>query len=110
MTLHASRLELTREGARGSGTIEWRNAGSALTSVAPLGAYELRVTCAGAALEADLRTLSGPVELEGRGGWAPGGTGAFAAIARVTQRESELAPFLRMIGVERGDGKFELNL
>jgi general secretion pathway protein N len=108
--LRVSRLAMTREGTTGDATIEWTNAGSALTKVAPLGAYEMRVTHTGTALEATLRTLKGPLELEGRGGWIAGGQPGFAAVARVTARESELKPLLGLIGVPRGDGTFELAL
>ena len=110
VSLRISRLALTREGASGEATVEWTNAGSALTKVAPLGAYEMRVAHTGAALEATLRTLRGPLELEGRGGWMPGREATFAAVARVTTRESELKPLLGLIGVPRGDGTFELKL
>jgi general secretion pathway protein N len=108
--LRISRLAITRAGASGNATIRWTNAGSALTRVAPLGAYEMRVAHTGTAFEATLRTLNGPLELEGRGGWSSGAQPAFAAIARVTSREQELAPLLRLIGVEKSDGNFELKL
>jgi general secretion pathway protein N len=108
--LRVSRLTLAREGLSFDATVEWMNAGSALTRVAPLGAYEMRVAHSGTALEATLRTLRGPLELEGRGGWLPRGQPAFAAVARVTARESELRPLLGLIAVPRGDGTFELTL
>lgn len=108
--LRVSRLALTSEGASGDAMVEWSNAGSGLTKVAPLGAYQVRVVHTGSALEATLRTVRGPLELEGRGGWMPGGKPAFAALARATAHESELKPLLGLIGVPRGDGSFELKL
>jgi general secretion pathway protein N len=108
--LRVSRLALTSEGTSAEATVEWSDAGSALTRVAPLGEYRMHVVHTRAALEATLRTVRGPLELEGRGGWTPGGKPAFAAIARATAHERELRPLLGLIGVPRGDGGFELKL
>jgi general secretion pathway protein N len=110
LLLRVSRLAITRDGASFDATVEWANAGSALTKVAPLGAYAMRVAHTGSTLEATLRTLQGPLQLEGRGGWMAGGQPGFAAVARVTSRDSELKPLLGLIGVPRGDGTFELAL
>src|SRR6267378_2468512 len=53
-----------RHGAR---QIDWRDARSALSTVAPLGSYRLRITGAGAPPTMELVTLSGPLQMQGKG-------------------------------------------
>ena len=96
---------------QGGATLQWRGAGSALTPVAPLGDYELRLDGSGTAVRASLRTLVGPLRLEGSGSWTPGASPAFLGTARVAPEfRVQLEPLLRLIAVERGDGSFELQL
>ena len=65
----------------------------------------------GATVQASLRTLQGPLQLDGRGSWASGRNPEFQGNARVPpQHMQQLAPLLRMIAVERGDGRFDLIL
>jgi general secretion pathway protein N len=47
----------------------WRDAGSALAPVAPLGDYRLRVASTGQGLTLDLATEKGVLEFTGQGGW-----------------------------------------
>jgi hypothetical protein len=62
-------------------------------------------------VHAYLRTIEGPLQLEGKGSWTQGERPAFLAMARVPpQHQQELAPLLRLIAVERGEGRFELQL
>ena len=109
--LHVASLSIGRSGTQGNATLQWRAAGSALTSISPLGDYELRLESEGAAVHARLRTLQGPILLDGKGSWANGDRPAFVAIARIPpQHRRQLAPLLRLIAIERGEGSFELQL
>jgi general secretion pathway protein N len=109
--LHVARLALRRDAIEGSATLQWRGAGSAFTRVSPLGDYELRFEGEGATVRATLRTLQGPLQLDGQGSWASGGKPAFLGTARIApEQRQQLAPLMRMIAVERGDGSFELRL
>lgn len=112
LTLRVARLSIAdRGGVQGGATLQWRGAGSALTPVAPLGDYELRLEGSGTAVRASLRTLAGPLRLEGSGSWTPGANPAFLGTARVApEYRMQLEPLLRLIAVERGDGSFELQL
>ena len=106
-----SRLSLARGAVEGSGTLQWRGAGSALAPVSPLGDYELRFKGDGAAARASLRTLRGPLQVDGQGTWAGGRNLTFRGTARVPpQHRQKLAPLLRLIAIERGDGVFALQL
>lgn len=109
--LQVSNLSIGRSATRGGATLQWRAAGSALTPVSPLGDYELRLVWEGTAVRATLHTLQGPLWLDGKGSWTRGDSPAFLAIARIPpQHQQQLAPLLRLIAVERGDGSFELQL
>jgi general secretion pathway protein N len=111
MQLRVSSLSIGRSATRGSAMLQWHAAGSALSPVSPLGDYELRIEGDGPAVRATLHTLKGPLRLDGKGSWTYGDSPAFAAIARVPpQHRQQLAPLLRLIAVERGDGSFELTL
>jgi len=112
LSLRVARLSIAkREGVQGTATLQWRAASSALTPVAPLGDYDLRLEGNGSAVRASLRTLAGPLRLEGSGSWTPGGNPAFLVVARVAPEYREpLEPLLRLIAVERGDESFELQL
>lgn len=107
--LHVENLSVRRSGMQGNGTLQWLAAGSALTTVSPLGNYELRLKDEGTVVQASLRTLQGPLQLDGKGSWAKSGNPLFLATARVPpQHQQQLAPLLRLIAVERGEGSFEL--
>ena len=102
-------LSLERGRMDGEVTLQWHAAGSALTPISPLGEYELRLKAAGAAVHATLRTLEGPLQLDGEGDWSGRGPPRFLATASVPEAQQEqLAPLLRLIAVERGAGSFEV--
>lgn len=111
MLVHVANFSVGRSGIRGNATLQWRAAGSALSPVSPLGDYELRLEGEGPAVRATLHTLQGPLQLDGKGSWTHGDSPAFLAMARVPpQHQQQLAPLLRLIAVERGEGRFELQL
>ena len=111
VNLQISNLSIGRSATQGSATLQWRNAGSALSPVSPLGEYELRLAGDGPAVRVTLATLQGPLQLDGQGSWGNGRQSVFLATAQMPpQFQQRLAPFLRLIAVERGDGSFELRL
>ncbi len=111
MLLHIARLAFGRGSVQGNATLQWRGAGSAFTRISPLGDYELRLEGDGAAVRASLRTLQGPLQLDGQGSWASGRNPVFQGNARVPpQQLQQLAPLLRMFANDRGEGRFELLL
>ncbi len=103
LLLHVRQLSAGRSGMRANATVQWRNASSALTRVSPLGDYELRIEDLGSALQGSLRTLKGPLQLDGQGSWANGANPAFVATARISEQYGEqLEPLLQLIAVRRG--------
>lgn len=111
IALHVASLSIDGRQVRGKGKLQWRDAGSTFTPVAPLGNYELNFDGDGATARVVLRTLQGPLQLDGAGSWAIGAPPDFLAVAQVAPQQFEqLAPLLRLIAVERGAGRFELRL
>ena len=104
-------LSIARNSVMGNATLQWHAAGSALTPVSPLGDYELRMDGEGRTVNANLRTIEGPLRLDGKGSWTHGARPVFLGMASVPpQHQQQLAPLLRLIAVERGAGSFELRL
>lgn len=111
LLLHVANLSLERKQMHGNVTLQWRDAGSALTPISPLGDYELSLDGEGATVHVSLRTLQGPLQLDGKGSWVNGDNLDFIPIARVApQHQQQLGPLLRLIAVERSAGSFELQI
>ena len=111
--LHVRIPTLTYRGdiLSGHGIVDWLSAGSALTPVAPLGDYQLNFVGATEGLHASLRTISGPLRLEGGASRTDDQPMVLFATARVdAQHEEQLAPFLRLIAIQRSPGIYELQL
>ena len=109
LAFHIARFSRAGDTVSTDAAVTWKDAGSALTPIAPLGTYELRVQGTAGLLKATLRTDSGPLRLDGGGSWRGDGTATFSATARVdAEHRAQLAPLLRLIAVERGNGDFVL--
>ena len=109
VNLRITNLVIRSNTMQGSATLEWRAAGSALAPVSPLGDYILRLESAGSETRAILETINGPLQLRGHGTWTYGHAPAFIATAHIPPDfREQLAPFLRLIAVERSDESFEL--
>jgi general secretion pathway protein N len=94
----------------GDARLQWLGAGSAFAPIAPLGAYEVRFKATGPALHAALRTLEGPLQLEGKGTWSGADAPSFQATVRVPlEQQEQLSPLLRLVAVEKSAGSFELS-
>jgi general secretion pathway protein N len=111
LVVHIADLMIVAGDIQANATVVWRGASSAHTKVSPLGDYELRFEHSGTVRTAVLRTLDGPLQLDGTGSWTQGTRPAFKATARVSpQNREQLEPLLRMITVERGAGNYEFQL
>lgn len=109
LRLRVTKIALAAGDTQGSAALQWHQAGSTLSSLSPFGDYELRLKGEGATVSATLHTLTGPLQLEGEGSSANGRQATFRVAASMPPSMQErLAPFLRLIAVERGDGSFEL--
>ena len=59
--------EIRGTSLRGEVQLDWRDAQSALSTVVPLGTYRLTVRGSGGVSAVDLRTLAGPLQMQGKG-------------------------------------------
>ena len=85
-------------------SVELRDAASAMTPVRPLGSYRIDVTGTGQDVSLGLRTLSGPLKLEGSGQWERRAGLRFTASASAEGAEkSRLQSLLALIGRREGD-------
>jgi len=109
--IHILKLSITGNQKQGTANLQWHHAGSTLTPVSPLGDYELYIEAAGSATHSTLRTIQGPLQLDGKGTWDDGQPSGFLATAHIEAAfQQQLAPFLRLIAVEHTDGSFALQL
>ena len=59
--------EIRGTSLKGEVQVDWRDAQSALSTVVPLGTYRLTVRGTGGVPAIDLRTLAGPLQMQGKG-------------------------------------------
>jgi general secretion pathway protein N len=93
-----------RDGALAGGLqIEWREAQSALSPVAPLGSYRLQIAGAGDTARVQLDTLRGPLRLQGSG-TVKGGRISFKGVASADpQMRPALIGLISVLGRRVGD-------
>jgi len=87
----------------GNFQIDWREAQSALSTVAPLGSYRLQVTGAGDTARLQLDTLRGPLRLQGSG-TVKGGRVSFKGLASADpDMRPALIGLISVLGPRVGD-------
>ena len=99
--------DFTYAGAASAGkaNITWRQAALALSAVKPLGEYSLAVDANDAGLNYQLATVSGALQLEGKGRWAANGAPTFLGSARAQPNyAAQLADLLRLLGTPDSGG------
>ncbi|WP_176256858.1 type II secretion system protein N [Derxia lacustris] len=86
--------------------LEWRDARSAVSAVAPLGSYRLDARPDGnGGFALALVTLQGPLSLNGNGRWQPNGRFGFTGRASAAaDRSAQLQPLMNLLGPSSNDG------
>ena len=98
-----SDVELKGGALAGTVQVEWREAQSALSTVAPLGSYRLQITGGGDAARVQLDTLRGPLRLQGSG-TVKGGRVSFKGIASADPAmRAALIGLISVLGRRVGD-------
>lgn len=111
LSLNLAEVVLNGNQSTGRGRIEWRNVASAMTAVAPLGHYQIDIVGELMTRKVAVRTLEGPLQINGEGEWPAGTPPVFRGNARVPpELQQQLAPMLRLIAAEKGPGDFELRI
>ncbi len=110
--LSTDSLFLSPQGTQGQASVDWLQAGSALTEVYPLGDYRILLQGEGQKLRLQLSTLSGKLVLSGQGNMEPGKGLSFNGTARAAPGEKleSLTELLRHIGPETIPGVYALGL
>jgi general secretion pathway protein N len=105
-------LVLDAGGMNGQITVDWLRAASGLSEIRPLGDYRIMLQGNGAAVDAQLSTLSGKLQLAGKGGFDATSGMRFTGTAQAadSSAESELNELLHHIGPEIRPGVFTLAL
>lgn len=98
-----SDLEIKNGTLAGGLQIEWREAQSALSPVAPLGSYRLQIAGAGETARVQLDTLRGPLRLQGSG-TVKGGRISFKGVASADpEMRPALIGLISVLGRRVGD-------
>lgn len=105
LRIQSEQVSFSGRGIEGAAKVEWQQAGSALSSVDPLGNYHLALNGAGDRIEIGLATTSGKLLLEGQGSWAAARGLEFRGSAQSSPGNHEaLAELLRNLGPEASAG------
>lgn len=111
LALQASDVRLEQDRATGKARVMWLFAGSELSSVRPLGSYQLDVEGQDGGLGLRLTTMAGVLNLTGSGRVQAGRDPDFRIMAvPIEAKRQELAPMLRMLGREVSPGAYQLTL
>ncbi|MDP3516455.1 MAG: type II secretion system protein N [Pseudohongiella sp.] len=113
LNLNSKRLRFTRDNTEGEFMLRWQHASSTLAPVSPLGSFQLQLVGEAGQLQfsALLATLQGPLQLEGAGTISANQQSAMQVTATLPESHyAELAPFMRLIGVETAGNRFVLDL
>jgi general secretion pathway protein N len=96
-------VELKGGALAGDLQIDWREAQSALSTVAPLGSYRLQVTGAGDTARLQLDTLRGPLHLQGSGTVKAGRVSFKGRASADPDMRPALIGLIGVLGVRVGD-------
>jgi len=113
LNLSSESVNFTRTTTVGNVVLRWQNASSSLAPVAPLGSYHLHLVGNPAPLQFNgvLTTLRGPVQLDGSSTLGITQRTPMQLIALLPDSEyAELAPFLRLIGIESAGKRFLIEI
>ncbi|TNC96044.1 MAG: proteinral secretion pathway protein N [Gallionellaceae bacterium] len=107
LVLTTEHFQITSNSNSGTVTVDWRQATSGLTDIAPLGDYRILLQGAGADLKVSLTTLTGKLQLAGNGQMQVGHALTFNGTAQAAPAQKEaLSDLLHHIGPELSPGIF----
>jgi len=111
MSVQVNDVRLDDGQATGKGSVLWASASSELSSVRPLGIYQLELDGQGGGLDFRLTTLGGALNLAGSGRMQPGKKPVYRITAvPIEAKRQELVPLLRMLGREVSPGTYQLTI
>jgi len=111
LQIECNSLVFSKHGMEGTALVDWRQASSALSSVAPLGDYHLELIGTGERIHIALTTNSGMLFLEGDGNWlASRGLEFHGKAHAASANNTNLADLLSHLGPEISPGVHDFNL
>lgn len=111
LQMQSEKIVFSGRGVDGSATVDWQQAGSALSSVDPLGNYRLALNGTGERIQIGLSTISGKLLLEGQGNWSVARGLEFRGRAQASpENRDALAELLRNLGPEESPGVHGFNI
>lgn len=111
LQVQAGHLVFTKQGIDGTATVEWRQAGSALSGINPLGDYHLALSGAGGQINIGLTTTSGILLLNGQGVWSAAHGLEFHGKAQASSGNYDnLTELLHHLGPEESQGVHGFNI
>ena len=110
LQIESSSLVFSKRGVEGTALVDWRQASSALSSVAPLGDYHVALDGTGERIHIVLTTNSGMLFLEGDGNWLASRGLEFHGKAHASTGNNSLAELLSHLGPEISPGVHDFNL
>jgi len=111
LLLTTDRFTIAQQNITGAVTLDWKQATSGLTDIAPLGDYRIALQGSGAVLSVKLTTQTGKLKLDGSGQMQPGSALTFNGTAQAASEQKEaLSELLHHIGPELSPGVFSFAL
>ena len=111
LKLQSERFVFSKKGMEGAAIVDWQQASSALSSIAPLGNYRLILVGIGDTMRINLTTTTGILMLEGEGNWlASHGLEFHGKAHAATGNNGNLAELLNHLGPESAPGVHSFNL
>lgn len=111
LKIHSDRLEFSNRQLDGKATVHWSQAGSALSSINPLGDYRIDLESRQNTVQLALTTLAGALQLEGKGDWTAAQGIRFEGYARAGGEQHErLSELLHHIGPEVMPGQHAISI
>lgn len=111
LALTTEHFQITPNSNNGTVTVDWKQAISGLTDIAPLGDYRILLQGAGADMKVSLVTVAGKLQLAGNGHIQVGRALTFNGTAQAASDQKEaLSDLLHHIGPESTPGIFSFSL
>lgn len=111
LALTTEHFQITPDSNSGTVTVDWKQATSGLTDIAPLGDYRILLQGAGADMKVSLTTVAGKLQLAGNGQIQIGRALTFHGTAQAAPDQKEaLSDLLHHIGPELTPGIFSFAL
>jgi general secretion pathway protein N len=107
--LESPQLSYSEDALLGRATARWHEAGSAMSSVYPLGDYQIDINAAQDKISATLSTQSGALLLGGEGNWSHTHGFHFYGTARATN-QTALNELLHHLGPESTPGVYQISI